>query len=46
MESRKWYWWTYLQARNRDADVQNGLVGTVGVGEGGMNWKGSIDIDI
>ena len=24
----KWYWWTYLQSRNRDADVENGLVNT------------------
>ena len=30
----KWYWWTYLQGRNRDADVENGLAATVGEGEG------------
>ena len=30
----KWYWWTYLQSRNRDADVENGkLVGTAEEGE-------------
>ena len=26
----KWYWWTYLQGRNRGTDVENGLVDTVG----------------
>ena len=26
----KCYWWTYLQARNRDADVETGLVDTAG----------------
>lgn len=29
----KWYWWTDLQGRNRDAE--NGLVDTAGEGEGG-----------
>ena len=34
----------HLQGRNRDADVENGLV-DVGRGGGGeMNWKSSIDI--
>ena len=32
----KWYWWTYLQSRNRDSDIEDGLVDTVGKGEGGM----------
>ena len=27
----------YVQGRNNDADVENGLVNTVRVGEGGMN---------
>ena len=27
---KKWYWWTYLQGRNRNADIENGLVDTVG----------------
>ena len=40
----KLYWWTNLQGRNRDADVVNGLVDTVGEGEGGMNRNSSIDI--
>ena len=31
----KWYWWTYLQGRNRDTDVENELVNTAGIGEGG-----------
>ena len=39
----KWYWWTYLQGRNRDIDVENGFVDTVGEGEGGTNWESSID---
>ena len=30
----KWYWWTYLQGRNRDSDLENGLVDT-GLGRGG-----------
>ena len=32
----KWYWWTYLQGRNTDADVENGLVDAVG--EGRKGW--------
>ena len=28
----KWFWWTYLQGKNRDTDVENGLVDTA---EGG-----------
>ena len=31
----KRYWLTYLQGRNRDADIENWLVDTVGEGEGG-----------
>ena len=23
---KKWYWWTYLQGRNRDADLENSAV--------------------
>ena len=30
----KWYWWTYLQSRNRDIG---------GKGEGGINWENSIE---
>jgi len=31
----KWYWWTYLQGRNTDADVENGLIDAVGKGRRG-----------
>ena len=37
-------WWAYLQKRNGDTDVYNGLVGTVGEGEGSTNWESNIDI--
>ena len=40
----KWYWWIYLQGRNRDADAENGLVGRVGEEEGRPNWESSINI--
>jgi len=33
-----------LQGRNGDADVENGLVATVGEGERGMNAETSINI--
>ena len=39
----KQYWWTYLQGRNRDTDVENGLVDTEGEGESGLSWESSID---
>ena len=39
----KWYWWTYLHGRNRDADVQNELLDTAGEGEGGKNWESSLE---
>ena len=35
----KWYRWTYLQHRNRDAGVENRHVNTREEGEGGMNWE-------
>ena len=38
----KWYWWTYLQGRNRNEDKKSRL-DTVGGGEGGLNWKSSIE---
>ena len=40
----KWYWWTYLHGRNRDTDVESGLVDTVGEGKSEMNEESSIDI--
>ena len=42
----RWCWWTYLQGSNRDTDIQNRLVDTVGKGEGGMNWENSMETDI
>ena len=46
MESTKWYWWTYLQGRDRDVEVEYGLVDTREDGKGGKNWENSIDIYI
>ena len=39
MNLEEWYWWTYLQGRNRDADIKTrlGMAGT----EGGANWESS-----
>ena len=37
MESRKMVLMTYLLRRNRDVDVENRHVDTVGRGEGGKN---------
>ena len=39
----KWYRLTYLQARNRDAGIENGCVGTVG-GVNRINWETRIDV--
>ena len=39
----KWYWWPYLQERNRDADIENRFVDMAGEGEGGMNWESSTE---
>ena len=36
--------WTYLQGKNRDADIGNGLVGTGREEEGGTDWESSTDI--
>ena len=40
----KCYWWTYLQGRNRDTDMENGLTDTRCGGESGVNWESSIDM--
>ena len=40
----KWNQWTYLQGKNRDVDVDNRLVDTVGEEEGEMNWESRIDM--
>ena len=37
MESRKIVLMKYLQGRNREVDLQKGLVGTTGEGEGRTN---------
>jgi len=34
----------YLHGRNRDADVENGLMDTVREGEGGTNGESNTDI--
>ena len=44
MESKKWYWQTYLQGRNGGADIENGLIDTMGKGDSGMNGDSSINI--
>ena len=40
----KWYWWTYLQGKNGDSDIENRLVDTVGEGESEANGGSSIDV--
>ena len=42
----KWYWWTYLQGKNGDADVDSGFVNTELAGEGGENGESSISMYI
>ena len=39
----KWYWWTYLQGRNRDTDIEKRFVDTAGERKGGTNWESSIE---
>ena len=39
----KWYWWTHMQSRNRDADAVNRLEDTKEEGEGGRAER-SIDV--
>ena len=34
-----------LQGSNGDADIESGLVGTVGEGESGMNWESSTEMN-
>ena len=33
----KWYWWTNIWGRNRDADIEDGLVDTAEEGGGRMD---------
>ena len=40
----KWYRWTYLQGKNRDADIEIGFVNTEREEEGWMNLESRIDI--
>ena len=35
----RWYWWTYLQESDGDANIENRFVDTVEEREGGTNWK-------
>ena len=39
----KYHWWTSVEGRNRNTDVENKLENTVGEGEGGRNWDSSIE---
>ena len=39
----KWYWWTFLEGRNRYTDAEERLVCPSGVGEGGTNWENSME---
>ena len=41
---KKWFWRTHLQGRNRNTDIENRLVDTVGEGEDRLNWESSIDL--
>ena len=38
----RWYWWTYLQGSNGDADTENRLADTVMEEKGGMDWERNI----
>ena len=38
----KWCWWTYLQGRNRDPDIEDRPVDTAGEGKGRMNWENDV----
>ena len=38
----KWYWWTYLQGRNTDSDIQNRLMDTAREGESGAEYHWNI----
>ena len=35
----KWYWWTYLQGRNKEVDVESGLDDMGWEGEAGAKWE-------
>ena len=44
VESRKIVWWTYLQSRNRDTNVENKRMDTKGAGDKLGDWNGYIYI--
>ena len=47
MNLGKWYRWTYLKSRNRDADIEKRLVDQeLGKGESGGNWESNIEVCI
>ena len=39
----RWLWWPYMRDSERDTDVKNRLLDSVGEGEGGMIWDNSIE---
>ena len=39
----RWYWWTYLQGINGDADIENSIRDTVGEGKGRTNWESNME---
>jgi len=39
----RWYQWSYIQGSKGDTDVKNGLLDSVGKGEGGMIWENIIE---
>ena len=43
MEFRKMVMMTYMWDSNRDTDVKNRILDSVGEGEGGMIWENSIE---
>ena len=43
MEFRMMVIWPYMRDRERDTDVKNRLLDSVGEGEGGMIWENSIE---
>ena len=40
----RWYWWACLQGSSWNTETENRLVDTVGEGDGGKNWKDSMEI--
>ena len=42
----RWEQWSYIQGSNRDTDIKNRLLDSVGKGEGGKIWENSIEICI